>query len=104
MPLKLTTIQPNGDTRDWEVSADKLTYNHWKDLQREIETDGGKSVDLLEFVRILGEDGAEKCLVVDENGRAMERAPNLEAARLYKADMIYGAAILVHGRKFDILD
>ena len=105
MALKMTTIQPDGSTRDWEIDADKLTYeDHWKDLQREIETDGGKPVSLLEFVRAYWDDGTEVCLIVDENGSAMGRERNPKATFLYKASPIHGAAILVHGRKFEIRD
>ena len=107
MSLKMTTIQPDGDTRDWEIDADKLTFDdHWPHLQREIETDGGKPVTLLEFVRV-NNAGTEMCLIVDENGIFMERKPNPKATSLYNGwhgPMIHGAAILVHGRKFDIMD
>ena len=115
MPLKMTTIQPDGDTRDWEIDVDKLTFDdHWPELQREIETDGGKPVRLLEFVRV-NNAGTEMCLIVDENGIFMDRKPNPKATLLYRGvrenslhsddgPTIHGAAILVHGRKFDIMD
>lgn len=103
--MQITTILPSGEMRTWEVSTSKLTYaEHWDLLRDEIEKDGGPDVSLLEFVRV-EHDGREKTLIVDENGIMMGRPINPKASEIYgRSSPIFGAALLVDGKKFDILD
>jgi len=104
--MKMMTIQPNGAKTEWILETDKISFeDDFSTLRFLIEADGHGSVNILEFVRVQ-ENGVEKTLIVDEDGISHGREVNPEASKLYggPADSIYGTAILVDGKKLEILD